>query len=77
MGSRTMTGMIGLILGGGGRYGMITEATLRLIPPPVGEKTEYTGSMDRYEITESAAGPLERITAEIQKVFDPAGILKW
>ena len=69
--------VIGCLLGGGGRYGMITEATLRLIPGPAVEVTGKTGSTDPVSIAESEKGPYGRIAANIQKVFDPAGILRW
>jgi len=64
--------VIGCLLGGGGRYGMITEVTLRLIPGRAGRET---GPGNPVKTEENK--PLERITAEIQKVFDPAGILRW
>ncbi len=64
--------VIGMLLGGGGRYGMITEVTLRLIP---GRGRQVTSPGDPAKIEDSE--PLERITANIQKVFDPAGILRW
>lgn len=64
--------VIGMLLGGGGRYGMITEATLRLIP---GEGSGEPGSGDPVKTEENEA--LERMTAKIQKVFDPAGIFRW
>jgi glycolate oxidase len=74
--------VIGMLIGAGGMYGMITEVTLRLIPRPAGRET---GSIEKgaeqsdspVGIGETGGGPLERITSEIQKVFDPAGILKW
>ena len=66
--------IIGCLLGGGGRFGMITEATLRLIPKSAGREND-TGTAIEYE--EPDEGPLERITASVQKVFDPAGILRW
>ena len=66
--------VIGCLLGGGGRYGIITEATLRLIPKPAGRENDPGTSVENEEQDE---GPLERITARVQKVFDPAGILRW
>ena len=64
--------VIGCLLGGGGRYGMITGVTLRLIPGQAGRETG-PGNPVKTEENE----PLERITAKIQKVFDSAGILRW
>lgn len=64
--------VIGCLLGGGGRYGMITEVTLRLIPGQ-GDRGTGSGSLAKIEENEQ----LEAITAKIQKVFDPAGILRW
>ncbi len=64
--------VIGCLLGGGGRYGMITEVTLRLIPGRSGRETGPCSPV-KTECNE----PLERLTAKIQKVFDPAGILRW
>jgi FAD/FMN-containing dehydrogenase len=64
--------VIGLLLGSGGRYGMITEVTLRLIPGrTAGDRAPgiTTGTEENEQ--------LEKITAKIQKVFDPAGILRW
>jgi FAD/FMN-containing dehydrogenase len=69
--------VIGLLLGGGGRYGMITEATLRLIPPPAGRQTDSIDPDLPDSMMETDSGPIERITADVQKVFDPAGILRW
>lgn len=66
--------VIGCLLGGGGRYGMITEATLRMIPKPAGRENDPGIAIENEEPDE---GPLERITARVQKVFDPAGILRW
>ncbi len=66
--------VIGCLLGGGGRYGMITEATLRLLPKPAGRENDHGSAIEDEEPDE---GPLERITARVQKVFDPAGILRW
>ena len=64
--------VIAMLLGGGGRYGMITGVTLRLVP---GRTGTAAGSVipGKTEKNES----LERMTAKIQKVFDPAGILRW
>lgn len=69
--------VIGCLLGGGGRYGMITEVTLRLIPGPAGERTGTAKSIDTVRIAEAENEPLRRISAKIQKVFDRAGILRW
>ncbi len=66
--------VIGCLLGGGGRYGMITEATLRLLPKQAGRENAPGIAIKTEEPDE---GPLERITARVQKVFDPAGILRW
>ncbi len=66
--------IIGCLLGGGGRYGMITEATLRLIPKSAGRENDPGTAIENEEPDER---PLERITASVQKVFDPAGILRW
>ncbi len=64
--------VIGMLLGGGGRYGMITEVTLRLIPGR-GVRERRQGEPGRAVENEQ----LERLAAKIQKVFDPAGILRW
>ena len=64
--------VIAMLLGGGGRYGMITEVTLRLMPDKGGRKN---GPGDPVALCENE--PVERLTAKIQKVFDPAGILRW
>ncbi len=66
--------VIGCLLGGGGRYGMITGVTLRLIPGQTGRET---GPGNPVKMERSEDGPLEKITANIQKVFDPVGILRW
>ena len=64
--------VIGLLLGSGGRYGMITEVTLRLIPGrSVGDNTPVAPAP-----TENIE-QLDKIAARIQKVFDPSGILRW
>ena len=66
--------VMGCLLGGGGRYGMITEATVRLLPKSAAKEM---GSSKTINSGETEDGPLERITASVQKVFDPAGILRW
>jgi FAD/FMN-containing dehydrogenase len=66
--------VIGMLLGGGGRYGMITEVTLRLIP---GQGNRDSRSVDPVGMDRSEEGPLKKIAVNIQKVFDPAGILIW
>jgi FAD/FMN-containing dehydrogenase len=69
--------VIGLLLGGGGRYGMITEVTLRLIPKPAGRGAGQTELRLPDRIIDGAGGPFEAVSARVQKVFDPAGILRW
>ena len=64
--------VIAMLLGSGGRYGMITEVTLRLVP---GRTGTASGSVEPVRTEENES--LERMTAKIQKVFDPAGILRW
>jgi FAD/FMN-containing dehydrogenase len=66
--------VIGLLLGGGGRYGIITEVTLRLIPEPA-EKIFSPGEI-RKGVRPQGNG-FERLAAEVQRAFDPAGILRW
>lgn len=64
--------VIALLLGSGGRYGMITGVTLRLIPGRTvkADNPVEPGKTEKNE-------PLERMAAKIQKVFDPAEILRW
>ncbi len=64
--------VIAMLLGSGGRYGMITGVTLRLIP---GRSGTASGPVEPGKTEKNE--PLERMTAKIQKVFDPAGILRW
>ena len=66
--------VIGLLLGSGGRYGMITEATLRLIPK---KAAGATGTGKPAAEMRQEDDDLGRIEADIRKVFDPAGILRW
>jgi hypothetical protein len=68
--------VIGLLLGGGGRYGMITEATLRLIPGKAGKPGQET-LVERLQIPETGnTEAVEKLAASIRGVFDPAGILR-
>jgi FAD/FMN-containing dehydrogenase len=65
--------VIGLLLGSGSRYGIITEVTLRLIPEPP-EVPAAAGRKGKTAPAES--GKLEEWAGRIKKVFDPAGILR-
>jgi FAD/FMN-containing dehydrogenase len=65
--------VIGLLLGSGGRYGIVTEATLRLIPEPA-EVPAGAVSAGRAAVPENKK--LEELTDRIREVFDPAGILR-
>jgi len=69
--------VIGLLLGGGGRYGMITEVTLRLIPKPAGSVKGSTGTAGSGRVIGKEGGPYEALSERVQKVFDPEGILRW
>ena len=76
--------VIGLLIGGGGRYGMITEVTLRLLPARAREAAargraaaDSAGLAAHDAPAAKGSEALERLAARVQKVFDPAEILRW
>lgn len=65
--------VIGMLIGGGRRFGIITEVTLRLVPERSGREAA-SGTLRKNEIPFNEK--LKEWTEKVRKVFDPAGILR-
>ena len=65
--------VIGMLIGSGGRFGIITEVTLRLVPDRTGREVP-SGTLKKSNLPVDEK--LEELTERIRKVFDPAGILR-